>query len=237
MIFGGSLMSRIRGVQFIFVLTFLFVSGIVLTGFGSDSKAGMKAGLSFTEPDEDLAAEQSYEFVFTVINSTSSEKSKKSEWIYKIDLMMPSMDYSVDETSVSVPNPLHSSTEEGQYRIDHWESSFESASNTISWQSIAGVASATYGDIREGETQSFHFVASTDSAANNVFYWVIYGDQDSVVTGLSVLGSGTDDDNDDSGSDDDDETGDDDSPPDDDSSKDKDDDDDDESDEEDCCSE
>ena len=221
-------------VQFVLIVALVFITGVVLADFISDSKGGMNANLSFSEPTDELISEESYKFVFTVLNSEALGKAKKNEWIYKIDLMMPSMNYAVDEGSISVPDAVHSSTDEGQYRIDHWESSFETASNTITWQSIAGIASATYGDVREGETQSFHFVASTDSAANNVFYWVIYGDQDSVVTGLSVVGQSSSDDDDDTSSDDD-ET-DDDEEDDDDSTDNGNGEDDDEDGEEDCCS-
>jgi len=166
--------------------------------------------LDFDLPDTSLEPSVTYDFQFTVTNAEEPPSLGKGEWIHTVDLMMPTTSYEVDVNQLSAPDPLHGNASEGQYQIERWETQFSPVSQTITWLCISAASSATYGDIREGERLSFNFVATTDGAASSDFYWVLYGDEGSVVSGSTHVGDDDDDDDDDDDgdeSDDDDDEG------------------------------
>ena len=176
----------------------------------------------FEAPDE-LLPNTSYRFDFTVTNNAEVAKEERADWIEKVYLQLPTTDYIVNESEMIVPLPLHPET------TDYWDIALNPTNVSITWQ-IFGVNSDSPGDIREGEELMFSFVAETDAAATDGFFWELHGDQGGVVSGVSTIaGSGDDDDtgDDDTTEDDDDETSDDDFPGEDDEE--------DSSDSENCC--
>ena len=146
-----------------------------------------------------------YEFNFTVYNN-AVDLSEKANWIYMVDLTMPSADFVVDETNLVAPTPLH-------LDIDRWEASFNPTANTITWQCFGVVTSAEIGDIRVQDSLSFQFYATSDdtAGADSGFEWVLYGDEGDNVYGTAYIDGSCDDDDDDddtgSGGDDDDDGG------------------------------
>lgn len=153
--------------------------------------------LEFDSPTA-LEADIDYEFNLTVYNAaTFEEKGKQGEWIYAIDLTMPSEDYVVDTETLAGPDPIHSGTDD-EYEITGWEANFDPSSATISWQCFGVVTSATYGDIREGDLLAFQFMATTDAGATDGFPWVLHGDMGTDVEGTAyITEEPTDDDEDD----------------------------------------
>ena len=164
---------------------------------------------SYAAPDapDSMEANTPYDFEFTVYNAATFNPDEKGEWIYAVDLTMPSENYSVDETNLAGPSPLHGSVSEGEYQILGWEANFDPTSTTITWQAFGVVTSANYGDIREGEMLSFQFSATTDDVPTDGFHWVLRGDMGTDVEGDFYINELPDDDDDD---DDDDTSGDDD---------------------------
>jgi len=170
----------------------------------------MASTLVFDAPTA-LEAETPYDFEFTVTNGATfnGDTDEKGEWIFGVDLSMPSSDYVVDESDLKGPTPLHGTVSEGDYQILSWDASFDPTSTTITWQCFGVVTSANYGDIREGEMLSFQFSATTDAAATDGFHWVLHGDLGTDVEGDAYINGGDDDndDNDDSSKGDDDDSG------------------------------
>lgn len=174
----------------------------------------------FDAPDE-LLPNTSYRFDFTVYNMASVAKDKRADWIEKVSLTLPTIDYVIDESEMIVPTPLHPET------TDYWDVTFNPTNVSITWQ-IYGVNSDSPGDIREDEDLMFSFVATTDDSGTDGFFWRLFGDQGDIVDGVSNIGSSDDDDStDDDAEDDDDDTSDDDFPGKDDEEED--------TSEEDCC--
>ena len=173
--------------------------------------------IEFTAPPAGLDPDTLYEFEFTVYNMSTYDPLVKGEWIYMVDLTMPSDDYNVDEMSLVAPTPLHGDPGEGEYRILNWEVAFHAPYATITWQCVDAMPHPAFhvGDIREGESLDFGFIATTDAAPSNCFQWVLYSDEGSTLEGSCPNFPPADDDDDDSGEDDDDspdedDTGDDD---------------------------
>jgi hypothetical protein len=158
--------------------------------------------LAFDSPTE-IEGDTEYEFNLTVYNAaTFEEKGKQGEWIYAIDLAMPSVDYVVSTDTLAGPDPIHGSTGD-EFEITGWEANFDPSLATISWQCFGVVTSANYGDIREGDLLQFQFMATTDTDATDGFPWVIHGDMGTDVEGKAYIGEEPVDDDDD---DDDDDT-------------------------------
>jgi hypothetical protein len=159
--------------------------------------------LEFDSPTS-LEPDSEYEFNLTVYNAaTFEEKGKQGEWIYAIDLTMPSVDYVVDTETLVGPDPIHGNTGD-EFEITGWEANFDPTSATISWQCFGVVTSANYGDIREGDLLQFQFMATTDAEATDGFPWVLHGDLGTDVDGVAFIGEEPDDDDDDDDTDDDD---------------------------------
>ena len=160
------------------------------------------SSVEFTNPLA-LEPETPYEFTILVTNNATLGE-EKGDWINQVDLILPSQDYS--EPELEEPAPLYGDTGD-DYEIDHWEASFDANTATITWQAFGVVTSVAYGDIREGDSLSFQFVATTDAVPSNTFLWVLYSDEGNTVNGEACPG-GCDDDDD--AVDDDDAAGDDD---------------------------
>ena len=177
-----------------------------------DAADELNATLEFVnETGDELVAEEYYEFEIHVINNEEYSATEKGEWIYKVELSMPSTAYAVElDTTAEYPIPVPDAKYED---TDHWESEFDPSSSTITWQSFGVVTSANYGDIREGDMMVFNFIATTDEEATDGFHWMLYSDEGTEAEGVAYYGSGDDDDDDDnddlppSGDDDDDSGG------------------------------
>ena len=200
-------MRKFLIIAFIFIFLLIFKTTVV----AQDQPEGFYAStVDFVMP-EALDAEAMYEFIFEVTNNAVAER-EKADWIKQVDLMMPSQEYVVDENELTAPNPLYGDTDDVT-EIDRWEVSFDSNTSTITWQCFGVVTSAEYGDIREGDTLSFSFVATTDvnedGIATDGFNWILYSDEGNMVSGTSYIGEDSlddddnDDDNDDNNNDDD----------------------------------
>lgn len=157
------------------------------------------SGVEFLTPS-DLQPSTQYNFSFMAVNGAAPSYYSR-EWIYQVDLVLPSDDYVLDETNLTAPNPLHPAD------VQKWEVEFDYNNTMISWMTVAGhVSSGEVGDIRESESLMFEFVATTDSEATDGFFWWLTTDQGTVINGISYIGDGPladDDDNDDLTDDDD----------------------------------
>jgi hypothetical protein len=187
-------MSRdvIRTAIFIlFLLTAFFPAIASAQTDDDDCDSYFDSTLEFTQPP-DIDPETQYQFVFTVTNA-AKPGTEKCDWIQQVDLTMPSADYAVDK--IDEPNPLHQETE-------NWESYFDANTATITWSSYyVNPRAMMLGDIREGESLSFSFTATTDSQEDGTFIWLLTGDEGNSVAGESWF----DDDDDVIGDDDDDD--------------------------------
>jgi hypothetical protein len=157
--------------------------------------------------------ESDTEYLFTIlVTNYATPVVPKADWINQVDLTMPSLGYAIDPAEIRVPTPLHGPP--GPDAIDRWEESLNPSTMTITWQAFAAVSSAHIGDIREGESLEFEFVATTDSVPTDGFDWALYSDEGPVVFGTAYVEAGDDDDDDDddnntTGDDDDDDNDDD----------------------------
>ena len=191
----------------------------------NDTMGELSASLEFYYGEDDggnqaptpteLAPGEEYEFWFEVTNLEESlGEPEEGEWIYKVELSMPSLDYEVDtdedaDDPVPVPDPLHPD------EVAYWESDFAPGTNTITWQSIGVISTGPpIGDIHEGEMLVFQFIATTDDAngeASDGFPWKLYSDDNTMAEGMAFINEPSDDDDDDDNdTGDDDVTGDDD---------------------------
>ena len=191
---------------FIVLALTVFMSGIAIAQVDDDdddSDNFYDSTVIITDPTE-IVPLTTYIFSITVVHGAPAG-SPRMDWIYQVDLSMPSQNYVVDEMSLDAPDPLHPT------ETDSWEVQFEPSTSTITWQSFSLVTSANNGDIRDGEMLGFQFVATTDDAPSDGFSWSLSGDMGGQVSGIAYIG-GDDDDDDDTTDDDttDDDTTDDD---------------------------
>lgn len=159
-----------------------------------DSTSFNDSTVEVIEPTE-LPPDTMLLFSFLVTNM-EQPGGGKGEWIYMVDLSMPSANYMVEEASLTAPDPLYPS------ETDRWEVSFDPNTVTISWQAMGLSTSVEYGDIREGDNLTFEFEAITDADATDGFLWTLFGDMGTAVSGVVYVTDGSDDDDDDSDDDD-----------------------------------
>ena len=139
-----------------------------------------------------LDANSTYEFEFEVFNAAEAvTKGEKGIWINKVVMELPNEDYVLagDEEQPDAPDCLNA----GEY-CDYWEAIFDSANNTITWQSFGMVTTVEYGDIREQDVQTFSFIATTDADPTDGFAWTLWGDNGAFVQGIWNFPEGPDDD-------------------------------------------
>jgi len=110
-----------------------------------------------------LKANTQYDFAFDVFNKNGGTIAIK-----KVDISLPSKTYKVDGT-VAAPKALHPT-------LGTWKADYAEATATITWEFQGMVSSAEVGDIKEGETLTFSFVATTDAAGTDGFAWTLTGD-------------------------------------------------------------
>ena len=173
-----------------FALAFvLFVTPMI-----ADTKGGFENSIALFDEPTELNPSESIDFLFTVYNLGTGDE----DWIYKVALTMPSVDYVVNENTISTPDLLHEDAN------DFWDFAFNPTTQTITWE-ISGTTTATLiGDIRGGEELQFGYTAQTDAAATDGFQWTLYGDKGGKISGTAWIES--DDDDDDSDDDDDDDS-------------------------------
>jgi hypothetical protein len=162
--------------------------------------------VGFTRPEQ-LLPDTDLTFEISVTHGGADTKALHTEWIYQINLQMPSEKYHVYDDTISTPVPLHGGATDS-YKIDRWESYYDPMSSSVSWQSFAAATPwNNTGDIREGESMLFSFNAKTDPDGSDGFLWTLFGDMGSQISGITYLSPpvGDDDDKDD---DDDDEAND-----------------------------
>jgi hypothetical protein len=187
------------------ILTLTIAAMLMLSGFAFayDMKV-MEAKDDFAESyldfnlPEALEPSMEYEFTLTVYNAATPPAQGKSDWIWKVELSMPSQDYVFDEGQLTAPTPLHPTT------TDYWDAGFNPSSSMITWEVYGIVATKEnpIGDIRDGESLEFGFVATTDSLPTDGFYYSLWGDEGIVVSDTAYIEG---DDDDDFGDDDDDD--------------------------------
>ena len=165
-----------------------------------DDAGGFDAStVIFTAPTA-LEPNSPYTFEFDVFNA-APQGEEKGIWIRQVDMTLPE-DYVLaeDADQPAPPDCLNPGPD-----CDHWEVTFDSQTNKITWQSFGQVSTVNFGDIREQDTQTFSFIATTDEGPTNLFEWVLTGDDGSFVEGESSIGTTDDDSVDDDAADDDDD--------------------------------
>ena len=156
------------------------------------------SSFAFTLPTA-IAANTQYTFTFDVFNAAQpSTKATKGIWIREVDLNLPA-NYvlAAEADQLAAPSCLHT----GDGYCDHWEANFDSTANKITWQSFGTITTVEFGDIREQDTQTFSFLATTDDGPANAFPWKLWGDDGdpihggngSFVEGTAVIGGADDD--------------------------------------------
>ena len=150
------------------------------------------SSVTFTAPDA-LEANTEITFEFQVFNAAPvPEGDDAGIGIKQVDLVLPSADYVYADEQPAAPMPLHPD------KVAKWEVSFDSANQTITWQTFGVVSTEEFGDIREQDVLTFSFVATTDGGPTDGFAWTLYGDDTagSTVSGTWFFGDDdtTDDD-------------------------------------------
>ena len=167
-----------------------------------DVEPGFDATVEFIEPQ---ALEPEWEGLFSFRVTYNEEVAKglrQEEWINKVDLMMPSTEYEVDEENLTAPDPIHGGTGD-EYEILKWEVGYDPTSVTITWESVCVTTSPVhYGDIHEGDFLDFEFRAKVDEDATDGFMWTLHGDLGTVLSGKALIGEQEEDDDDDNDDDD-----------------------------------
>jgi hypothetical protein len=161
-----------------------------IAGEGMAERSMFSAGVRFSEPDV-LAPATAYLFTFSVTNNSTTT----NQWIYDIELYMPSMGYLVDTTTLVAPAPLHQFM--GSWEVDYYESA---QGKEVQWTYVSTWRSF-FGDIRESETLNLSFQATTDDQPTDGFPWYIASDSGTHAMGVAYIGSVTDDASDDSADD------------------------------------
>ncbi len=199
-------------------LVFMLVLGVVLMAVSLTSTRNKEgtfedSAADFTSPEE-IAPNTQYEFVLEVFNA-AFPSTDKEDWINEVVLYLPE-GYWVNENEVFGPACLHP----GEYCRENWHVQYDAAGNKITWWPGSQEPPDDWGDIREQETQTFRFPATTDYVPIGEFFWLLRGDMGGEVSGsASISVEGADDDfspDDDAADDDDDVSGDDDDDSDDD---------------------
>ena len=125
---------------------FISISVLILS-FCSVSLAEFQdSEVNYTIPSV-LDRDTFYVFAIKVVDNTDSDAG---DWIYQVDLTMPSTDYEVDYENLEAPEPLHEDT------TSRWDVMYEYSDATITWLAI-GLTTSSAGDIRGGEELLFRF--------------------------------------------------------------------------------
>jgi hypothetical protein len=149
-----------------------------------------------------LEADETYDFEFTVKNTTSPGEMQR--WINKLEMFMPDPEYAVDEDYVSSPDAIH----DGDWTntmIEH-ETEEGDVYMGIRWQYSGYVTSEDYGDIREEDAKyfakageddgdiaegeglgGFAFRATTDPGGTDGFDWAVWADDGTLFIGESCV--------------------------------------------------
>ncbi|MBZ0273890.1 hypothetical protein K8I61_17765 [bacterium] len=169
-----------------------------------DDDDDFSAEVTFSSPTA-LEADSEYEFEFSVANTTSADV-EGNHWVYLVEMFMPSPDYVIDSASVHTPDPLHPSDGDWNAQV------IEDVDGTqgILWEFNNIATTAINGDIQEGESLDFSFMATTDADATDGFPWRVVADSGLFDTGVAEIGGSADDDTDDDTDGDDDDAADDD---------------------------
>jgi hypothetical protein len=181
------------------LILFIFIFGVIQSNAqvfdddDDDDDDFFASTAVFTQPSA-LDPNTEYQFKIVVTNAAALS-SEKGDWINQFDLTMPSSNYEVEEETLTAPHPLHGATGD-QTEIDRWEVSFDPNTVTITWQALAVVSSRNWGDIREGESLEFEFIAETDSNPSDGFDWVAFSDEGNMLSGTAYIAPWTDDDDD-----------------------------------------
>ena len=144
--------------------------------------------LTFSQPT-DLAASTEYTFVFTVFNALPGPGDPPVA-VRQIDIVLPTADYAYSDDQPAPPTPLHPDV------VERWEATFDAASHTVTWQTFAMGSGEVVGDIREQESLTFSFVATTDATPTDGFAWTLTADDvaNSTASGIWYFNELPDDD-------------------------------------------
>lgn len=115
-------MIRKKGKSTIMLFVFLtfIISGVDTIGNEDDEDDATgstfyDSTVEFLEP-QDLEPNTRYEFVLLVTNA-AVKGEEKTDWINRIDIFLPSMDYDIE--AIYAPEPLHNDTGD-ETEIDRW---------------------------------------------------------------------------------------------------------------------
>jgi hypothetical protein len=145
------------------LLSLTFLLGSTMAWADNQDEVFSISGTAAGDSIKCFQPETEYEFAFKVENHGDFGVA-----IRKVEIAMPALGYKMVE--YSAPEALH---EDMQWYVD-----YDEATTALTWESmpINAGSSAELGDIREGDSLTFSFVAITDEQATDGFIWTLTGD-------------------------------------------------------------
>ncbi|MBZ0271210.1 hypothetical protein K8I61_04185 [bacterium] len=135
------------------------------------------ASLEITFPSTILTPMTTYDFDFTVANTSTTHAS---HWINQVEIFMPTEDYAIDPANVASPDSLHGG--------GMWQAAIAKANEPhIRWDFLDGPTLSDVGDIREGESLDFSFRARTDPQGTDGFDYRIAADSGQFVADTAFV--------------------------------------------------
>ncbi|MBZ0271209.1 hypothetical protein K8I61_04180 [bacterium] len=142
-----------------------------------DDDGEFGASLGFTSPTQKLSPMTTYDFDFTVANTSTTHAS---HWINQVEIFMPTEDYAIDPANVSSPDSLHGG--------GMWQAAIAKANEPhIRWDFLDGPTLSPVGDIRETESLDFSFRARTDPQGTDGFDYRIAADSGQFVADTAFV--------------------------------------------------
>jgi Galactose oxidase, central domain len=115
-----------------------------------DDSGGFMAGLDFDFPIT-LAPQQTYDFEFTVKNTTAMSDLRR--WVQQIELFMPNPEYIISGGDVASPDALH----DGEWisSLVHGENHYGSVLPGIRWRYRGYLTTGYFKEAKEAEAKSY----------------------------------------------------------------------------------